>query len=62
MNQSWSSTMCGENNLQTISRETSVLMSSNKAGLWTPQGVNEAGCVRSSKTGDMGSKTGVPAG
>lgn len=46
--------------LQTISLDTSVLMSSRRAGLWIPQTVNEAGWVRSSKHGEAGSKAGVP--
>jgi hypothetical protein len=37
-------------------------MSSRRAGLWTPQTLSEAGCVLSSKQGDIGENEGVPVG
>ncbi len=41
---------------QTISRETSVRISSSSAGSWIPQTESEAGWTRSSKHGEAGSK------
>jgi hypothetical protein len=51
-----------ESNSQTSSRDGSVRMNSSRAGLWTPHTLSEAGCTLSSKTGDVGSNEGVPAG
>lgn len=53
---------CGKIDSQTSSSDTSVLMSSSKAGLCDPQLEREAGCIRSSKTGLLGVKLGVPLG
>lgn len=48
--------------LQISSRETSERMSSRRAGSCWPQASREAGWIRSSNSGEMGVKTGVPVG
>lgn len=44
------------------SRETSDRISSRRAGSCCPQASSEAGWIRSSNSGEIGVKTGVPVG